>query len=414
MTQQLVEGVRISAGVGGWHRGLVVVDWRGRFGVFWRQVRGAADEQEQREDMARIIYAVAGEGFGHSSRAHLVGQRFLDAGHEVMFVASRKALAYLRPIYGEQVKEIFGLSFTYRRGRIDAPRTFLRNLLDAMRSHSGNRRLFKKVYEPFDPDLVVTDFEPFTGWWAWRHRIPLISLDNEHVLTVCRLTHPWRHAVSRASATAVTRCVGVGAVAYVVPNFFQAPLKSGRAVLAPPIVRPIVTKLTSSDAGHVVVYWTTGTEEARLRGVLRRFAQQRFVVYGFDKEAHQGNCVFKRASTEGFLEDLASARGVVASAGMSLISECMYLRKKMLVLPLPGQYEQTINAHYIGVLGLGQAAGRLDEMTLGRFLDRLDEPISQDDRILWPDNEKFFEVLAGVLGHLARPVNVAPVRPLRC
>lgn len=358
--------------------------------------------------MARIIYAVAGEGFGHSSRAHLIGQRFLDAGHEVMFVASHKALLYLRSIYGERVREIFGLSFTYRRGRIDAPRTFLRNLLASMQSHSGNHRLFKYAFEPFDPDLVVTDFEPFTGWWAWRHRVPFISLDNEHILTVCRLQHRWRHIVSRASATAVTRCVGIRAATYVVPNFFKAPLNTDRAILAPPIIRPAVTKLTASDAGHVIVYWTTGTEESRLRAVLTKFPRQLFYVYGFDKKATVGNCVLKRASTEGFLEDLASARGVVASAGLSLISECMHLRKKMLILPLPGQYEQTINAHYIDQLGLGQSARRLDEATLGRFLGQIDEPIPNDDRILWPDNEGFFDVLEGVLGRLALPLSIVP------
>ncbi len=356
--------------------------------------------------MARIIYAVAGEGFGHSSRAHLVGQRFLDAGHEVMFAASHKALSYLRPIYGERVKEIFGLSFSYRRGRVDAPRTFLFNLLLAMRSHSGTRRLFARVYEPFGPELVVTDFEPFSGWWAWWHGVPFISLDNEHVLTVCRLEHPWRHVVSRAGATAVTVCNGIRAARFVVPNFFRAPLKTERAVLAPPIVRPIVTELTPSEAGHVIVYWTTGTEEGRLCGVLRRFPRQRFIVYGFDKKAQQGNCTFKRASTEGFLEDLASARGVVASAGLSLISECMYLRKRMLLLPLPGQYEQTINAQYVDMLGLGQAARRLDEAALGGFLGRLDEPISEDERILWPDNEGFFEVLDGTLRGLPHPVSL--------
>ncbi len=59
--------------------------------------------------MAKIIYAVAGEGFGHASRAHLIGQRFLDAGHEVLFAASLRALQYLRQYYGDRVQEIFGL-----------------------------------------------------------------------------------------------------------------------------------------------------------------------------------------------------------------------------------------------------------------------------------------------------------------
>lgn len=357
--------------------------------------------------MARIIYAVAGEGYGHSSRAHLVGQRFLEAGHEVMFVASRKALQYLCPIYGPRVREIFGLSFAYRRGRIDPVETFTRNLLLVARANNLNKRLFHQVYRSFSPDLVIMDFEPFTGWWALRNKVPFISLDNEHLLTVCRLEHRLRHFLTRATATAVTKSFGIGAASYVVTNFFRAPLKSDRAVLAPPIVRPIVTTLKPSNAGHVVVYWTTGTEEARLRSVLQKFRNQIFHVYGFDKATRVANCVFRRPSTEGFLADLASAHGVVASAGLSLISECMYWRKKMLLLPLAGQYEQIVNAHYFEMLGLGIASRRLNEAVLGRFLERLDEPVSQDDRILWPDNERFFATLETAMGHLRTPISIA-------
>ena len=357
--------------------------------------------------MARIIYAVAGEGYGHSSRAHLVGQRFLEVGHDVMFVASQKALQYLRPIYGSRVREIFGLSFAYRRGRIDPVGTFTRNLLQVARANSLNKRLFHQEYRSFRPDLVITDFEPFTGWWALRHKVPFISLDNEHLLTVCRLEHRLRYLFPRVTATAVTKSFGIGAASYVVTNFFRAPLRSDRAVLAPPIVRPLVTRLKPSDAGHVVVYWTTGTEETRLRSVLHKFRDQTFHVYGFDRSARVGNCVFKRPSTEGFLADLAAARGVVASAGLSLISECMYWRKKMLLLPLAGQYEQIVNANYFEKLGLGITARRLNETVLKRFLQQLDEPISQDERILWPDNERFFETLERALGRLRTPISIA-------
>lgn len=357
--------------------------------------------------MARIIYAVAGEGYGHSSRAHLVGQRLIEAGHQVMFVASQKALQYLRRIYGSQVKEIFGLSFAYRRGRIDGAETFVRNLARLARANVHNKRLFNQVYRSFQPDLVITDFEPFTGWWAWRHKVPFLSLDNEHLLTVCRLEHRLRHSLSRLTATAITRGFGIGAHTYVVTNFFDAPLKGRRAVLAPPIVRPIVMTLEPSHEGHVVVYWTTGTEERRLRAVLQKFGDQEFYVYGFNKSARTGNCLFKRPSTEGFLADLASARGVIASAGFSLISECMYWRKRMLLLPLPGQYEQLVNAHYFERLGLGTAAKRLTEAVLDRFLQRIDDPVAQDDRILWPDNEKFFETLGAALSRLDVPISIA-------
>ena len=356
--------------------------------------------------MARIIYAVAGEGFGHASRAHLIGQRFLDAGHDVIFATSHRALLYLRECFGERAQEIFGLTFDYSKGYVAPIATVWKNLWQFPNGHRTNKELYNQVYEPFRPDLVVTDFEPFSAWWAVRHRVPFISVNNEHTLTFCKIDHELRHVIQRLQASAVTRFHCMGAKAYVIINFFEAPLKTDRAMLAPPIVRRIITELTPSNAGHITIYWTTGTREQWLREVLGRFPDQQFHIYGFNKRFESGNCLFQERSTEGFLADLASSRGVIASAGFSLISECLSLKKKMLLLPVGGHYEQLTNAHYVERLGLGVWSKGLDEAVLSRFLERLDEPMPQDSRILWPDNRRFFEILRGVLAGFETPASV--------
>jgi len=84
----------------------------------------------------------------------------------------------------------------------------------------------------------------------------------------------------------------------------------------------------------------------------------------------------------------------------------MYLRKKMLLLPLAGQYEQIINAHYVEKLGLGISSEKLDTAALTRFLDVITLPIPADERILWPDNEKFFKILQNQLNKLKTPINI--------
>lgn len=357
--------------------------------------------------MARIIYAAAGEGFGHASRVHLIAQRFLDAGHDVLFASSHRGLLYLRQYYGEKVKEIFGLTYEYSKGYVQPLATIRKNLAQLTHGTRMNKKLFDQVYRPFKPDLVVTDFEPFSGWWAWYNKVPFISLDNEHMLTMCKLEHRLRNLVPRATSMLVTRLHCVGAQAYVIINFFTAPLKHERAVLVPPVVRDAVTSLTASNEGHIVLYSTTGTHEDRLRDTLFKFPDQKFLVYGFNKDEQARNCIFKKRSTEGFLRDLAASRGVIASAGFSLMSECLYLRKRMLLLPLAGQYEQIINAYYAEKLGLGVSSPWLTEAALARFLDQIDAPMPQDDRILWPDNQKFFEVLQGTLSRLDTPISIS-------
>jgi uncharacterized protein (TIGR00661 family) len=357
--------------------------------------------------MARIIYAVAGEGFGHASRVHLIAQRFLDAGHDVLFASSHRGLLYLRQYYGEKVHEIFGLTYEYSRGYVEPIATIHKNLAQLTVGTRMNKKLFDQVYWPFQPDLVITDFEPFSGWWAWYHKVPFISLDNEHMLTMCKLDHRLRNLVPRATSMLVTRLHCVGARAYVMINFFKAPLKHERAVLAPPVVRDAVTGLTPSNEGHIVLYSTTGTHEDRLRDTLFKFPGRKFLVYGFNKDVAARNCVFKKRSTEGFLRDLAASRGVIASAGFSLMSECLYLRKRMLLLPLAGQYEQIINAHYAEKLGLGVSSPRLTEASLARFLAQIDAPMPQDERILWPDNRKFLDVLQATLSQLDPPISIS-------
>jgi len=356
--------------------------------------------------MAKIIYAVAGEGFGHSSRSHLIGQRLIDADHDVMFVGSKKSLLYLKQYFGPRVREIFGLSFAYEKGRIDKSETLKRNLLRLPEANRQNEELFKRHFEPFEPDLVISDFEPFSAWWAWRNRVPFISIDHEHMLTLCKLEHQTKNWFSRITASVVTECHYVGAAAYIIVNFFEAPVRIDSAIVAPPIIRPIVATLQPSKGQHILIYSTTGKGQDKLRQVLRKFGEQKFHVYGFNKSAEYKNCIFKERSTEGFLADLAGARGVIASAGFSLISECMHLKKKMLLLPIAGQYEQIINAHYVEKLGLGVSSEKLDEAAITRFLKEIDKPIPADERIIWPDNDKFFQILQGTLNRLHKPISI--------
>jgi hypothetical protein len=78
----------------------------------------------------------------------------------------------------------------------------------------------------------------------------------------------------------------------------------------------------------------------------------------------------------------------------------------MCLLPITGQYEQIINAHYIEKLGLGIAGEKLDEELVGRFLKQIDKPVPDDERILWPDNDKFFQILQEVLNRLHKPISI--------
>ncbi len=361
--------------------------------------------------MARIVYGVAGEGFGHSSRSHLIGQHLINAGHDVLFVASARSLSYLRTHFGPRVKEIFGLRLIYRNRTLSAARTAGTNLRGVVESRRINRALYRDVLEPFEPDLVLSDFEPFSAWWAWRRGIPFISIDHQHLLSLCALRHEAGHLLPRLHAQAVTRCHYIGAAAYIILNFFRTPVGKSAAIVAPPVVRPVIQRLCPTQGDHFLIYTTDNSWKDRPLAALNEFTDQRFIIYGLHEDCRIGNCTLKKASTQEFVRDLASSQGVISTAGFSLLSECLHLRKKMLLLPIRGQYEQIVNAMYAQRLGLGLHRDRLDGSTLAEYLDWVPSPIVDHEDILWPDNESFFAILdATIETVLARCRLATPLR----
>lgn len=358
--------------------------------------------------MARIIYGVAGEGFGHSSRCELIGQRLIDAGHEVKFMASQRSLLYLRQRFGQAVKEIFGLRLVYEDGTLNNTRTLACNVKAYSKGSSENRKVFREDFDPFCPDLVISDFEPFSAWWAWRHGVPCISIDHEHILSLCDLEfspHDW---TSRMVADVATRFVHPQADAYLILNFFKTSVHHSTAVLTPPVVRSVCEHFRPTQGKDILVYFTDSSETTlrRVVEVLTRFPEQRFVVYGFNRDWQINNCLLKRHSRQIFLVDLAGCKGVIGTAGFSLISECLYFNKPMLAVPMHKQFEQMTNARYLEKLGIGRRTQQLDQSSVEDFIDHLDNPRELSEDILYPDNDLFFALLQRVFNQVCPDIRI--------
>jgi uncharacterized protein (TIGR00661 family) len=132
-----------------------------------------------------------------------------------------------------------------------------------------------------------------------------------------------------------------------------------------------VQNLSPRKRDHILVYLTSGFES--FVGMLRQFPRERFVIYGQGVESQQGNLTFKPPSTDGFLKDLAECKGVMATAGFTLITEALHLKKPYLALPMTGQFEQAINAVFLEEMKCGVNLHHVTDTGIGDFLYRLPE-----------------------------------------
>lgn len=340
--------------------------------------------------MSKIIYALSGQGFGHSSRSHVIGQYLLDSGHDVMFAASGQGYQYLLQYFPERTREISGFHFVYRNGALDGLKTVIENAIKLPRIFRKNYTIFKQLFASFVPELVITDFEPFSAWWALLNGVPYISVDHQHMLTMCRFPPPPNTFLVRLPAWLITKCYYAGAKQYVILNFFKTALSNKKAILLPPVIRKAACLMEPESGQHIIFYSTDCSYFETLPEILNQFPAQSFKIYGLNKAFEHGNCEFIKTSTETFIRDLASSKAVIATAGFSLISECLFFGKKMLLLPLRTQYEQMVNAFYIETLGAGMSAERLDHDVIETFLNWLRVSAIKEELILRPDNKTFF------------------------
>ena len=110
---------------------------------------------------------------------------------------------------------------------------------------------------------------------------------------------------------------------------------------------------------HLLVY-QTATSNAALPEILARTGLE-CRIYGMRRDLRgstcaRGNLRYRPFSEAGFIDDLRTARGVMASAGFTLMGEAVYLRKPMLAIPVRNQLEQVMNARYLEAEGYGLAA----------------------------------------------------------
>jgi len=315
--------------------------------------------------MANILYGVNGEGAGHSTRAREVLSHLAAQGHAIHVTSFDRGLRNLSQQF--DVTEIYGFRFAYVNNRMRYQRTIAKNLITIPQAARSLARL-KGLVDEWKTDLVITDFEPLSCHVGHKKGLPVISIDNQHVLTNAAVSYPRQFRRDAAAAKLVTRMMTPHADAYLVISFFTAPVKKRNTFLFPPLLRQEILEATPTQAEHILVYVTSPAPAlAKLLSSVRAC----FIAYGFGREGQEGNIVYKKPSLDGFFKDLIAAQAIIANSGFSLVTEALHLGKPYLAVPVSHQFEQIFNAYWLDKMGYGAYWEELNKERIESFLYNL-------------------------------------------
>ncbi len=358
----------------------------------------------------KILYGVVGEGMGHATRSAVVIEHLLSRGHEIKVMVSGRAFEFLQKRFSD-VNRIHGLHIVYGENEVKRRRTLLSNIIQLPENLSTNIAQYFSLIDSFTPDLVISDFDSFTYLYAKNHQIPVVSIDNMQILNRCRHEDlPAAHQRDFQVAKALVKSKLPGCAHYFITTFFFPPVRKERTSLYPPILRPGILQAERREGEHILVYQTSSSFTG-LIPALQRMTGHEFKVYGLNREETLGNVQLYKFSEAGFIDHLASCRAVIAGGGFSLMGEAVFLRKPMLSVPVGGQFEQILNAHYLQQLGYGEWWETLDEDLIQHFLKnvpRYQEALNQYEQ---HGNEKLFAALDEYLPRIARGETVEGEQP---
>jgi uncharacterized protein (TIGR00661 family) len=275
----------------------------------------------------KVLYAIQGTGNGHVSRARTLLPYFEQVWEVSVLLSGNQVEVELpqKPAYQKR-----GLVFKYnRKGGI----SYLKTLM-GINPLRLVRELISLDVEAYD--FVLTDFECLSAWACKLRGVPCLGLSHQSAVLMAGVPKPksrdWLGAMVLRWYAPSNDAIGF---------HFQ----NWQPQICAPIIKEQLVRDAGGDHGYHLVYLPAFSKEV-IENFLMQFPEHRFVV--FHKAVKE--IIISRSiewhpiSADHFEMSLLYASGVITSAGFETPAEALFMRKKLLVIPIKGQYEQQCNA----------------------------------------------------------------------
>jgi len=284
----------------------------------------------------KVLYAIQGTGNGHLSRARdiipILQRKNIDL--DILVSGTQADIQIPYPIK----YQLKGLSFIFgKQGGVDMWKTYLK---------AKTMRLQKEIMSlpVAEYDLIINDFEPVSAWACKIKKIPCVSLSHQAAVLSANAPKPKKkNALGKLilkKYAPTTKQYGFHFKAY-------------EETVFTPVIRKDVRKAAITNGAHYTVYLPSYSDE-KILAILSKIKKVQWEVFSkHNKETLKCKNVRIQAITnEAFVASMASSKGVLCGGGFETPAEALYMKKKLLVIPMKGQYEQQCNTVSLKEMGV--------------------------------------------------------------
>ena len=283
----------------------------------------------------KILYAVQATGNGHISRAMTLLPYLQEYGTVDIFLSGDNSNLQLDAPVKYRSK---GISLYYNcRGGLDYWQMIKK--IQPLRVKQEIRDLPVEKY-----DLVLNDFDYITSAACARKKIPSVHFGHQASFQSPHTPRPVKKSITGE---------------YLLKQYIKATYHAGLHFesyddfIFGPVIKNEILSAEPASGNHITVYLPSYCE-SQLKSIFQTFPGIQFEI--FSKETKlirkEKNISFIPVDKSLFNKSLIYCTGIICGAGFETPAEALQLGKKIMAIPIAGQYEQECNSAALAKLGV--------------------------------------------------------------
>lgn len=283
----------------------------------------------------KIFYAIQATGNGHISRAMQLHPYLHKFGEVDYFMSGCNAsLAIDLPIKYKSP----GCSLFYSKcGGLDYWE--IAKNVNPIQIYKDAQSLPLKNY-----DIVINDFDSITSLACKIQKVHSVQLGHQASFVSKHTPRPEKKSI-------------MGEM--ILKHYASAPKNIGLhfekydSFIVPPIIKDEIIQAEPTNLGHITVYLPS-FDQACLEKAFNKLSDQEFHWFlSSIKYKHKiGNITYYPVNQNDFNESMINCHGIITGGGFETPAEALYLRKKILSIPILNHYEQECNAAALKKMGV--------------------------------------------------------------
>ena len=283
----------------------------------------------------KIFYAVQATGNGHISRAIQLLPYLQKFGEVDVFLSGANATLHAPLPIRYRSK---GLSLFYSTcGGLDYRQMWKHN--SVVRAMREAKDLPLEQY-----DIILNDFEFITARACKAKHLPSVQFGHQASFISSNTPRPEK----KSTFGEMILQKYAPAASYIGLHF--QPYDS---FIYPPVIKDVFLQGNPKDEGHITIY-LPACDQHCLEDHFRALPHLHFhwFLKGTKETYRDGNITFFPVDNDLFNKSLLNCHGMITGGGFETPAEALYLGKRLMCIPIRGQYEQQCNAAALRQMGV--------------------------------------------------------------